>query len=112
MEQSAALLGYRKGENIMTAFEKYMKTEHTGKDNAIKSKALEGIFHCKGIEIRHIVNKLRCQGVPICSCSKGYFYSTYAPDVRDTINHLAGRANRIKAAHDGMKNALLQDDEL
>jgi len=30
-------------------FEKYMKNEHTGRDNAIKSKALESIFHCKGI---------------------------------------------------------------
>lgn len=93
----------------MTAFEKYMKNEHMGRDNAIKSKTLEGILRCKGIEIRHMVNKLRCLGVPICSCSQGYFYSTNPPDIRETLNHLAGRASKIKAAHDGMENALSQE---
>ena len=93
----------------MNAFEKYMKNEHMGRDNAIKSKALEGIFRCKGIEIRHMVNELRCLGVPICSCSQGYFYSTNPPDIRETLNHLAGRASKIKAARDGMENALSQE---
>lgn len=93
----------------MNTFEKYMKNEHMGRDNAIKSKVLEGIFRCKGIEIRHMVNELRCLGVPICSCSQGYFYSTNPPDIRETLNHLAGRASKIKAAHDGMENALSQE---
>ena len=93
-------------------FEKYMKNEHTGREIAIKSKALEGIFHCKGIEIRHMVNELRCLRVPICSCSQGYFYSTSAADVRDTIKHLEGRANKIKAAHDGMQKYLAEDTEI
>ena len=93
----------------MNAFEKYMKNEHMGRDNAIKSKALEGIFRCKGIEIRHMVNELSCLGVPICSCSQGYFYSTNPPDIREPLNHLAGRASKIKAAHDGMENALSQE---
>lgn len=93
----------------MNAFEKYMKNEHMGRDNAIKSKVLEGIFRCKGIEIRHMVNELRCLGVPICSCGQGYFYSTNPPDIRETLNHLAGRASKIKAAHDGMENALSQE---
>ena len=92
-------------------FEKYMKIEHTGRDNAIKSKALESIFHCKGIEIRHMVNELRCLGVPICSCSQGYFYSTSAVDVRETIKHLEGRASKIKAAQDGMEKYLAEDAE-
>ena len=68
----------------MTSFEKYMKNEHAGRENAIKSKALESIFRCKGKEIRHMVNELRCLGVPICSCNEGYFYSTNASDIRDT----------------------------
>lgn len=93
-------------------FEKYMKTEHTGRDNAIKSKALESIFHCKGIEIRHMVNELRCLGVPICSCGQGYYYSASAVDVRDTIKHLEGRASRIKAAQDGMEKYLAEAAEI
>lgn len=90
-------------------FEKYMKNEHTGRDNAIKSKALESIFHCKGIEIRQMVNELRCHGVPICSCNQGYYYSTRTADVRETIKHLEGRASKIKAAQDGMEKYLAED---
>ena len=95
----------------MTTFENYMQNEHTGRENAIKSKALESIFRCKGKEIRHMVNELRCLGIPICSCSKGYFYSTSPSDIRETINHLAGRANKIIAAHDGMEKSLPRDTE-
>lgn len=95
----------------MTTFEKYMINEHSGKENAIKSKALEGIFRCKGKEIRHMVNELRCLGVPICSCNQGYFYSTTASDIRETIKHLAGRANKIQAAYAGMEKSLSQDAE-
>ena len=95
----------------MKTFEKYMKDEHTGKENAIKSKTLESLFRCKGKEIRHMVNELRCLGVPICSCSQGYFYSTCPSDIRETINHLAGRANKIIAAHDGMEKSLPGDQE-
>ena len=88
-----------------------MKDEHTGKENAIKSKTLESLFRCKGKEIRHMVNELRCLGVPICSCSHGYFYSTCPADIRETINHLAGRANKIIAAHDGMEKSLPRGTE-
>ena len=95
----------------MTTLEKYLQNEHTGRENAIKSKALEGIFHCKGKAIRHMVNELRCLGVPICSFNQGYYYSTNASDIRDTINHLAGRANKIIAAHDGMEKSLPRDSE-
>ena len=95
----------------MTSFEKYMKNEHTGRENAIKSKVLESIFRCKGKEIRRMVNELRCLGVPICSCNQGYFYSNNASDIRDTINHLAGRANKIIAAHEGMGKSLPRDTE-
>lgn len=90
----------------MKTFERYMQDEHMGKQNAIKSKALEGIFHCKGTEIRQMVNELRCLGVPICSCSRGYYYSTSTTDIQDTIDHLAGRASKIKAAHDGLRKSL------
>ena len=95
----------------MTTFEKYMQNEHTGRENAIKNKTLESIFRCKGKEIRHMVNELRCLGVPICSCSQGYFYSTRPSDIRETINHLAGRANKIIAAHDGMEKSLPRGTE-
>lgn len=53
---------------MIRRFEKFMMKEHTGKDNAITSRELEAIFHCKGTKIRETVNELRCRGTPICSC--------------------------------------------
>ena len=53
----------------MQNFEKYMQTEHKGKAKAVFSKELERLFHCKGTEIRRMVNELRSKGVPICSSS-------------------------------------------
>ena len=49
----------------MNTFERYMQKEHSGKDNAVKSKVIEARFHCKGAEVRRMVNELRCKGVPM-----------------------------------------------
>ena len=70
---------------MIRRFEKFMMKEHTGKDNAITSRELEAIFHCKGTKIRETVNELRCRGTPICSCGTGYYYSEAAEDIHETI---------------------------
>ena len=31
---------------------------------------LQARFHCKGAEVRRMVNELRCKGVPICSSNQ------------------------------------------
>ena len=90
----------------MQKFEKYMQTEHKGRSNAVFSKELERLFHCKGAEIRRIVNELRSKGVPICSCNKGYYYAESASDIEETIAHLDGRISKIKAAQDGLREIL------
>ena len=91
---------------MIRRFEKFMMKEHTGKDNAITSRELEAIFHCKGTKIRETVNELRCRGTPICSCGTGYYYSEAAEDIHETIAHLNGRVKKMKAAEDGMKQIL------
>lgn len=95
----------------MTAFEKYMKAEHSGEHNAVVSKIIEKKFNIKGSEVRALVNELRCQGVPICSSSKGYFYATSWDEVESTLNHLNSRIVKIVEARDGMKNILNQFTE-
>lgn len=45
----------------MTIFERYMKDEHSGEQNAVLSKEIEKRFKIKGSEVRTIVNDLRCQ---------------------------------------------------
>ena len=90
----------------MNTFERYMQKEHSGKANAVKSKVIEARFHCKGAEVRRMVNELRCKGVPICSSNQGYYYATSNEEIQETIAHLEGRIKKIRAAQDGIKTLL------
>ena len=67
-----------------------------------ESKQIEKEFGYKGKDIRRIVNEMRCQGIPICSCSKGYFYAASVDDINETLAHLKSRIISIQAAQDGM----------
>lgn len=87
-------------------FEQYMRIQHKGKVNAVKSKEIEAAFHCKGAEVRRMVNDLRCKGVPICSCNEGYYYAESDQDVCFTIAHLYGRIKKMQAAKQGMHDIL------
>ena len=95
----------------MTAFKRYMKEEHSGEHNAVFSKEIEKRFKIKGSEVRTIVNDLRCQGVPICSSSKGYFYAASKDEIEKTLNHLNSRVGKITEARDGMENILKKFEE-
>ena len=88
------------------SFEEYMKAKHKGRSNAIKSQQLEKIFQCKGVQIREKVNDLRSRGVPICSCSKGYYYSELVEDIKETIMHLNSRIKKITVAENGLRRTL------
>lgn len=57
--------------NMETALCRYLRTHHTGRQNAASSKTLEAVFHVKGAEIRKTVNALRCGGFPVCSDTAG-----------------------------------------
>ena len=93
----------------MNFFERYMQKEHSGKANAVKSKVIEARFHCKGAEVRRMVNELRCKGVPICSSNQGYYYATSNEEIQETIAHLEGRIKKIRAAQDGIKKLLKKE---
>ena len=97
---------HRGKEVSMKSFERYMLNEHKGRKNAVTSREIEARFHCKGAEVRRMVNELRCGGVPICSCNKGYYYATNDQEVKETVAHLEGRIKKIRAAQDGMKRLL------
>ena len=51
----------------------HLKKYHQGQESAASSKELEAAFHVKGTELRRAVNRLRCNGHPICSDATGYF---------------------------------------
>lgn len=85
--------------------------EHKGKENAVNSRKLEKQFHLKGSEIRHMVNVLRCNGVPICSCNRGYYYAECAEDIESTLAHLESRIKKIRDAQNGMRDVLTKYKE-
>ena len=80
----------------------YLKKYRRGQENAVSSKELEAAFHVKGTELRRAVNRLRCDGYPICSGETGYFYAARPAEISATIAQLTGRIAKIAAAKNGL----------
>lgn len=91
-----------KGTPIDKALCEYLKRYHRGQENAVSSKELEAAFHVKGTELRRAVNRLRCDGYPICSDATGYFYAARQSEIRATVAQLTGRITKIAAATKGL----------
>ncbi len=85
---------------------RYLKTNHNGRSKAALSRQLKAAFSCKGAEIRKCINALRSCGVPICSCTDGYFYSENPEDIRGTVNQLHSRISKIERAKNGMEKTI------
>ena len=64
----------------------YLEQYHMGALNAATSRELELTFGIKGIQVRHMVNALRRDGVPIASNGSGYFYA--ATDQELSLIHI------------------------
>ena len=71
----------------------YLEQYHLGEFNAATSRELELTFGIKGIEVRHLVNQLRRDGVPIASSA-----------------HLTRRISGIAAAIRGLNRSLERFD--
>ena len=80
----------------------HLKKYHRGQESAASSKELEAAFHIKGAELRRAVNRLRCDGQPICSNENGYFYAARQSEIRATVAQLTGRISKITAAKNGL----------
>ena len=91
-----------KGVSIDAALCAYLKKYHKGQENAASSKELEAAFHVGGTELRRAVNRLRCDGHPICSDATGYFYAARQSEIQATVAQLTGRISKIAAATKGL----------
>ena len=91
-----------KGIPIDKALCEYLKQYHRGQESAASSKELEAAFHVKGTELRRAVNRLRCDGWPICSDATGYFYAARQSEIQATVAQLTGRISKIAAATKGL----------
>lgn len=61
--------------------------------------------------IRALINQARCEGYPICSCGKGYFYSTNKADIVETIHSLNSRTIAVGKAISGLLTNLNRVEE-
>jgi biotin operon repressor len=80
----------------------YLRDNHIGAENAVTSADIEHIFKINGAAVRQSVNRLRCDGQPVCSNVNGYFYAKNADEINDTIQQLRGRTQKITDAAQGL----------
>ena len=87
--------------NLVNIIRNYGSAEKpiTNKEIASKLKITE-------VCVRHKINQARCEGIPICSCTIGYFYSEDKEDILETVRSLNGRVISVEKAVSGLLNAL------
>ena len=80
----------------------YLKDHHTGSGNAIHSRELQHLFQIDGRNLRRKINRLRQDGIPICSDNTGYYYAETEQEVRNTVFRLNELSAKIGRAKDGL----------
>jgi len=83
-----------------------LKRRHCGQAKAAKNPVLEARFDISGRVLREIVNKLRCEGQPICSDENGYYYASSETELSATIQQLNNRISNIAKAKNGLVRAM------
>lgn len=71
---------------VKNTFLVWLKENHAGATNPIMAYKMPEWG--KPREIRYIIHQLRKDNHPICSGSKGYYYSTNATDINKTIDFI------------------------
>lgn len=79
---------------------------HGTKENPITNKEIGKALNLKDSCIRKHINQARCEGIPICSCDKGYYYSDDKADILMTIQSLMHRTISVEKAINGLLTTL------
>jgi len=88
----------------------YLKAYHRGESSSVTSKELERVFDIRGPDLRRTINRLRGNGIPICSYDYGYYYAETEQELQRTIRQLRSRIKKIAHAERGLTRALEQFD--
>lgn len=72
----------------------------------ISSKKLAEAFGVTDFDIRKVINQARSEGIPICSCRKGYYYSEDENEIQKTVMSLAHRIGSIERAIRGLSTCI------
>lgn len=86
----------------------HLETYHCGENRAVSSRELERAFSIRGPGLRRIINRLRGDGIPICSFDYGYYYAETEQELQRTIRQLRSRIKKIAHAERGLTKALAQ----
>lgn len=84
----------------------YLKTFCMGEQAAVTSRTLEKTFRIRGPDLRRRINRLRGNGVPICSFDSGYYYAETEEELQRTVRQLRSRIKKIAQAERGLTKAL------
>ena len=86
---------------------------HGSIDEPVMNHEMAAHFMTSEANIRKLINQARCEGHPICSCRKGYFYSTNKADIVETIHSLNSRTISVGKAISGLLTTLnrAEDEE-
>ena len=87
------------------ALAEHLEAYHTGEAQAVTSRELERTFQVSGPALRKAVNRLRADGVPICSFDGGYYYAETFEELDHTICQLLSRVRNILRAVRGLRKA-------
>ena len=86
----------------------YLETYHCGESRSVSSRELERAFDIRGPDLRRIINRLRGEGIPICSFDYGYYYAETEEELQRTIRQLQSRIKKIAHAERGLIKAHAQ----
>ena len=84
----------------------HLKDYHSGEQRVVSSRELESTFQIRGPDLRRIINRLRGEGIPICSSDSGYYYASTEEELQRTIRQLRSRIKKIAHAERGLTKAL------
>lgn len=86
----------------------YLRAFCKGEQAAVTSRTLEVVFCIRGPDLRRCINRLRGEGIPICSFDSGYYYAETEDELNRTIRQLRSRIGKIAYAERGLTRALTQ----
>lgn len=79
---------------------------HGTRKNPVSNKEICLQLNTTETTVRNHINKARCKGIPICSCTSGYYYSEDKSDILETIDSLMSRTISVEKAISGLLTTL------
>lgn len=76
-------------------------------EKPVRNHQISAHFHTNETNVRKLINQARCEGIPICSCSKGYYHSNNKADIVATIQSLNNRTISVEKAISGLLTNLI-----